>query len=107
MSLDILTLTFLLVTQSSIDHLLVWNGDVAGGFFKVESTDVGEWRVQNLLPVLESSHLALLHLASSLEFGSLLAHCFVELDGTRVVDLGDTGNVIVTQSIDVHSVVLV
>jgi hypothetical protein len=100
-------LTFLLVTQSRIDHLLVWNGDVAGRFLKVESAYVGEWRVQNLLPVLESSHFALLHLASSLEFGSLLADCFVELNGTRVVDLGDTGNVIVTKSIDVHSVVLV
>ena len=97
----------LILIHSGIDDLLVRNRDVPCGLLKVKCTDVREWRVQNLLFVLQSPHLFGLGLAGPCQLCLFLADSAVKLDWTWVINFGDACDVIVTKAVDVHSVVFV
>ena len=100
----------ILFAHTGVDDLAVRNGNVARALLEVEGSDVGERSIQDTITVFQRTH-SLLGFRTQLLLRFVLERSLLcrllHLDRARVLDLLNAGDVIVTQAIDMHAVVLV
>ena len=100
----------IILIDTSVNNIFIGNIDVPGSLLKIHGSDIRIRGVQNTLSVLEISLLLSLFdkpVLFSLMLSLLLLHCLLHLNRARVIHLFDIKDFVVSQPVDMHSLVLV
>ena len=100
----------IILIDTSVNNIFIGNIDVPGSLLKIHGSDIRIRGVQNTLSVLKISLLLSLFdkpVLFGLMLSLLLLHCLLHLNRARVIHLFDIKDFVVSQPVDMHSLVLV